>query len=115
MTVVFIGGAGSERRNHGRSGVIGTSHVGGRGANDLPILNRQFGLQSLRSNATLRASEATRIDGSGGDMRYERGHIRIDARALSDRRYILMHMLEYERHRIIRSERHLSGQHFPMP
>ena len=44
----------------------------------------------------------------------ERRHGRINA--LADRghgRHVLMNMLEDKRHRIIRIERHLAGQHLP--
>ena len=42
----------------------------------------------------------------------ECGHACIDARTSGrDIRHILMHVLEHQRHRIVRGERHLAGQH----
>jgi len=44
----------------------------------------------------------------------ECGHACIDARTSGrDIRHILMHVLEHQRHRIVRGERHLAGQHLP--
>ena len=80
----------------------------------LPRLQRQFGGQLAQFLSCCRAIGGAGIHLTRGQMGDERRHGRINA--LTDRghgRHVLMNMLENKRHRIIRIERHLAGQHLP--
>ena len=80
----------------------------------LPRLQRQFGGQLAQFLSCCRAIGGASIHLTRGQMGDERRHGRINA--LTDRghgRHVLMNMLENKRHRIIRIERHLAGQHLP--
>ena len=85
-----------------------------RGKPILPIADREHGLQSLQLSQCGGSVCGSCFDRARREVSDERSHIGIDALTDgNDAGNILVNMLKYQSHRIVRSERHLACKHFP--
>ena len=85
-----------------------------RGKLILPIADREYGLQSLQLGQCGGSVCGSCFDRARREVSDECSHIGIDALTDgNDAWHILVNMLKYQCHRIVRSERHLACEHFP--